>query len=87
MPEARFEIPHRHKAVEVVITEDGALELYLDGCLRKRREPSPRDPLYVWTNVELHWEEHHYIEARFYRESRDLKVTVNGDPLFERKVA
>lgn len=84
--EHRFRIPHRHKAVEVVITEGNALELYLDDCLRKRREASPKDPLYVWTNVELHWEEHHYIEARFYQQTRELKVTVNGEALFEERV-
>lgn len=82
----RYRIPHRHRAVDVVITEDDALELWLDGCLRKRRGPGKREPQYVWTNVELDWEEHHYIEARFYRGCRGLEVTVNGDPLFEARV-
>ena len=82
----RYRIPHRHKAVEVVITEDDALELYLDGCLRKRRAPGAGDLLYVWTNVELLWEEHHYIEARYFRGAGQLKVTVNGEPLFEAEV-
>ena len=84
--ERRYRIPHRHKAVEVVITEDDALELYLDGCLRKRREPGAAEPMYVWTNVELHWEEHHYVEVRYYRTDGELQVTVNGDPLFEVRV-
>lgn len=82
----RYRIPHWHRAVEIVIAEDDALELYLDGCLRKRREPGPPDPLYVWTNVELDWEEHHYIEARYFSSAGELNVTVNGEPLFEANV-
>ena len=42
-----------------------------------------REPQYVWTNVELEWEEHHYIEARYWAHARRLRVTVNGDPLFD----
>lgn len=77
------EFAHRHKTFEVHITDDGALELHLDGCLRKRRQASLKQPQYVWTNVELEWEEHHYIEARYWADSGLLKVTVNGDPLLE----
>ena len=57
---------HRHKTFEFRLTDDGAIELWLDGCLRKRREASGKEPQYVWTNVELEWEEHHYIEARYW---------------------
>lgn len=71
-------LKHRGKEFEIRLAEDGALELYLDGCLRKRREPTDREPQYVWTNVELQWEEHHYIEARYWAGNRRLKVTVNG---------
>ena len=77
---------HRHKDFELRLTEGGAIELYLDNCLRKRREPSEREPLYVWTNVELEWEEHHYIEARYWPSSRAVKITVNGDVLVEQKL-
>ena len=38
-----------------------------DGYLRKRRDASDKRPQYVWTNVELEWEEHHYIEARYWQ--------------------
>ena len=65
----------------MVITDDGALELWLDGCLRKRRDPGERDPLYVWTNIELDWEEHHYVEARYYRHTDELALTINGAPV------
>ena len=74
---------HRHKSFELILTDEGAIELYLDNCLRKRRNPGPREPQYVWTNVELEWEEHHYIEVRYWASSRMLKVTVNGDRLIE----
>ncbi len=79
----RFEIALRHRAFAVVITSDDGLELWLDDCLRKRRDPGPRDPLYVWTNVELDWEEHHYVEARYFRGQRRLEVTINGAPILE----
>ena len=78
-----FTLDLEHKQYTVVITDDDALELYVDGCLRKRREPSSKEPSYVWTNIELNWEEHRYVEVRFFRTLRDLKVTVNGDSVFE----
>ena len=74
---------HRHKSFEIILTDEGAIELYLDNCLRKRRDPGPKEPQYVWTNVELEWEEHHYIEARYWAGTGVLKVTVNGDNLIE----
>jgi hypothetical protein len=79
----RFDIAHRHKSFAVVVADDDGLELWLDGCLRKRREPSAREPLYVWTNVELDWEEHHYIEVRYYRAKREVQVAINGEPVLE----
>lgn len=82
----RFDIPHRHKLFTVLVAADGGLELWLDGCLRKRREPSDREPLYVWTNIELDWEEHHYVEARYFRGRGKLEVTVNGAPILERQL-
>ena len=78
-----LEFQHRHKAFEIQLPDDGGLELYVDGCLRKRRDRGEREPQYVWTNVELEWEEHHYIEARYWARARRLRVTVNGDPLFD----
>ncbi len=77
---------HRHKTFECRLTDDGAIELWLDGCLRKRREASGKEPQYVWTNVELEWEEHHYIEARYWASSGELNITVNGDHLLQRKL-
>ena len=77
--------PHRHKEFELRLTDDGAIELYLDDCLRKRREASAREPQYVWTNVELEWEEHHYIEVRYWASTDRLLVTVNGDELLRKE--
>jgi len=78
-----FEFKHRHKTFEIRLGDDAALELWLDGCVRKRRELGEREPQYVWTNVELEWEEHHYIEVRYWARARRLQVTVNGDALFD----
>ena len=81
-----LQFQHRHKSFELKLTEDGAIELYLDNCLRKRRDSGASEPQYVWTNVELEWEEHHYIEARYWASTGVLKVTVNGDPLEETEI-
>ena len=78
-----LEFKYRHKTFEIRLGDDGALELWLNGCVRKRRELGEREPQYVWTNVELEWEEHHYIEARYWAQTRRLRVTVNGDVLFD----
>ena len=78
-----LQFQHRHKTFQFKLTDDGAIELYLDNCLRKRRDASEREPQYVWTNVELEWEEHHYIEARYWASSGQLRITVNGDPLVD----
>ena len=79
----QFDFRHRHKRFFVRITDDGTVELYVDGCLRKDRPKTGREPQYVWTNVELEWEEHHYIEARYWASTDRLRVTVNGDELFD----
>lgn len=78
------EFQHRHRHFQIRLTDDGALELYLDHCLRKRREPSGREPQYVWTNVELEWEEHHYVEARYWASDGGLRVDINRQPVMER---
>lgn len=78
-----FEFVHRDRAFRVLITPAGALELWLDGVLRKDRPAQAAEPQYVWTNVELQWEEHHYIEARFWASTGRLAITVNREPLHE----
>lgn len=78
---------HRHKDFELHLTDDGAIELYLDGCLRKRRDGGGNEPQYVWTNVELEWEEHHYIEARYWASEARLQVTVNREVVLDQVLA
>lgn len=74
-----IELRHRHKTYHLFIRDSGALELHMDHCLRKRRDASDREPQYVWTNVELEWEEHHYIEAKYWAGRDELVVTVNRE--------
>ena len=75
---AGVEFRHRNKSFFIELPDDGSLELYVDGCLRKRRARGEREPQYVWTNMELEWEEHVYIEARYWASSGRLDVSVNG---------
>lgn len=82
----RIPIQHQHKHLELRITDDGALELYLDNCLRKRREAGGPEPRYVWTNVELEWEEHHYVEARYWPSRQHLIVQVNRSPVLDTRL-
>ena len=76
--------PHRHKTFELRLTSTGTIELYLDGCLRKDRVAG-KEPQYLWTNVELEWEEHHYVEVRYWASTKHLKVTVNGDVVIDKE--
>ena len=81
------ELDYRDHRVRLEVTEAGDLVLSLDGVERKRRESSNLDCAYVWTNVELRWEEHHYLEARWWPATDRLALTVNGSPLFEEPAA
>lgn len=58
---ARF--PLGQHVVELTEAEDGTLTLWLDGCVRKRRPRGARGT-YLWTNVELPFEDHHLVEVR-----------------------
>jgi len=78
-----FLINYRERPIEVEIVDDSELILRLDGIPRKRRSRAGVSCVYVWTNVELHWEEHHFIEARWWPDSGRLNVTANGAPLLE----
>ena len=74
---------YRGKRFELRLLDEGALELCLDGVVRKRRLPSGREPDYLWTNVELQWEEHHFVEVRYWRSEGRLLVTVNGKAIHD----
>jgi len=77
------ELEYRGHLVGLEVDEDGDLVLSLDGVERKRRASSGLHCAYVWTNVELRWEEHHYLEARWWPATDRLALTVNGRLLFE----
>ena len=80
---AEYAFQHRRGDFRVRLTDDLAIELELDGIVRKRRDASEREPQYVWTNVELEWEEHHYIEVRYWASEDRLRITANQAPIYE----
>ena len=80
---AQRDFQHRHKQFFLRLTDAETLELYVDNCLRKDRPRSGKEPQYVWTNIELEWEEHHYIEARYWASDKRLQVTVNGESMYD----
>ena len=65
-----------HKQFFISIDKDENLELYVDGCLRKR-DDSESAVRFVWTNIEMDWEIHRFVEAWYDSRSQNLKVTVN----------
>ena len=75
---AIYPFDYRGRRFEIRRFADGTLELCLDGVVRKRRPPSGEEPVYLWTNVELQWEEHHFIEVRYWPSSGRLLITANG---------
>ena len=78
-----LEFAHRGRPFRLRIEPGRHAALVFNGVVRKERRYAGREPLYLWTNVELEWEEHHYIEARYWPSSGAVQVTVNGDPLAE----
>ena len=79
----RFELDYRNKRIGVAIEHDRELVMCLNGVERKRRTRDGASCLYVWTNVELEWEEHHFIEARWWPDSGRLRITANGSALLD----
>lgn len=76
-----LEFSHRERPFILAVQPGHSVALRYNGVVRKERVYAGREPLYVWTNVELEWEEHHYIEVRYWPSSGEIKVTVNGDSL------
>jgi len=79
----RYQLDYRNRPVEVEIADDEELVLRLDNIERKRRHREGVSCVYVWTNVELHWEEHHFIEARWWPDTGRMHLTVNGATLID----
>lgn len=72
------QFPLGQHLVEVTAHSDGTLTLWLDGCVRKSR-PSGDRGTYLWTNVELPFEDHHLVEVRRGAgPGRIVEVFVNG---------
>jgi hypothetical protein len=78
----RYRLNYRDRPVELEIDGD-ELVLRLDGVERKRRHREGVSCVYVWTNIELHWEEHHFIEGRWWHASGRVLLTVNGSTLID----
>ncbi|MXZ43798.1 MAG: hypothetical protein F4Z01_02285 [Gammaproteobacteria bacterium] len=82
------DIPVGHKSCTVRVLPDNELRLYVANCLRKRSNLKDGFEIqYVSSNVELYWEEHHFIEARYDCTNRTLQVSVNRRTVFETFVA
>ncbi len=69
--------------MDLDIIGDSQLVLWLDGVPRKRRDKAGVSCVYVWTNIELEWEEHHFIEARWWPATGSVVMTANGKPLLQ----
>ena len=78
-----YRLNYRNRPVELEVVDDDELVLRLDGIVRKRRHREGVSCVYVWTNIELHWEEHHFIEARWWPENGRIHLTVNGATLID----
>jgi hypothetical protein len=84
MTTAHIDVDYRGHRITLEIHGGHALVLALDGVTRKRRcGDESIDCVYVWTNVELHWEEHHFIEGRWWPATGRLRLTANGAPLHD----
>jgi len=82
----RLAFSHRTRALELCVVPGRYLALLYNDVIRKERLFAGREPLYVWTNIELEWEEHHYIEVRYWPGDGRIKATVNGDSLAQWQV-
>lgn len=82
----RLAFAHRSRALELCVVPGRYLALLYNDVVRKERLFAGREPLYVWTNVELEWEEHHYIEVRYWPSNGKIAATVNGDDLAQWRV-
>ena len=84
-----FALDYRNWQLRIEVGPGDRLALFANDCLRKERVGAPDEVLYVGTNLELEWEEHHWLEARLLPTlggadggpaQRVLRVTVNGEP-------
>lgn len=74
----RLTFAHRGRPIELCVVPGRYVALLYNGVVRKERIYAGREPLYVWTNIELEWEEHHYVEVRYWPATDIVVATVNG---------
>ncbi len=90
MSTMRFVRPHPRYHIEFVVDGDaGELRLQVNGCLRKARPIGDDGRSYVWTSIELEWEEHRLLEGWLVREgdAYGLIATENGTRVLEERFA
>jgi hypothetical protein len=78
-PRIAAHFPLGQHRVEILHEADGGLSLRVDGCIRKRRGQHG-SAAWLWTNVELPFEDHHLVEVR--RRAGDdsrLDIRINGE--------
>lgn len=73
--------------VNFAVGPGNSVGLFVNECLRKERSAPPGEVVYVWTNLELEWEEHRWLEARLTwpdgaTGSARLCATINGEQWF-----
>ena len=86
LPRSELPLQFHGWRVNFVVGPGNCMALFVNECLRKERHGAAGETLYVWTNLELQWEEHRWLEARLVPDADDpaaarLTVTVNGEPL------
>ncbi len=81
MDTEEISLHYRGNDIVVRLEPGKGLGLWVNGCLRKLRPA--KGQVYLWTNVELEWEEHHYLEVYFNSETGRLKVTANRESLVD----
>ena len=86
-PVYSVDIPVGHKSCSVTVLPNNELRLYVENCLRKKSTlDEGSEILYVSSNIELYWEEHSYVEARYDCVKHTLQVSVNQQSVFDETI-
>ncbi|MYD44785.1 MAG: hypothetical protein F4W92_00295 [Gammaproteobacteria bacterium] len=80
-------IPVGHKSCTVTVLRNNELRLYVANCLRKKGTlDESSEILLVSSNIELYWEEHSYVEARYDCVKHTLQIRVNQRTVFNKTI-
>lgn len=86
-PVYSVDIPVGHKSCTVMLLPNNELRLYVANCLRKTGTLGDgSEILCVSSNIELYWEEHSYVEARYDCVKHTLQVRVNQQTVFDKTI-